>query len=70
MKNSLNRRQWLAAVITFEARGGSARLLTRLQPDFSIGARSYQFLGRQWVRVNMGTRAEMKSLAAALKEIE
>jgi len=58
-----------ANFITFEAKGGAEKLIARLRTDFSIGVRSYQFLGKRWVRVSMGTKEEMNSLAAALKEI-
>jgi histidinol-phosphate aminotransferase len=55
--------------IAFEAKGGSQQLVSRLRDDHNIGVRSYQFLGRSWARVSMGTREEMESLVAALKAI-
>jgi len=58
-----------ANFIAFEAKGGSEQLIGRLRTDFNIGVRSYQFLGKSWVRVSMGTKEEMESLVAALKEI-
>ncbi len=58
-----------ANFIAFEAKGGSPQLVTRLRNDFNIGVRSYTFLGKNWVRVSMGTPEEMTALTSALKEI-
>jgi histidinol-phosphate aminotransferase len=58
-----------ANFIAFEAKGGSPQLVARLRSDFNIGVRSYEFLGKSWVRVSMGTKEEMDSLIPALKEI-
>jgi len=58
-----------ANFITFQAKGGSEKLIARLRADFNIAVRSYQFLGKSWVRASMGTQQEMESLAVALKEI-
>ena len=58
-----------ANFIAFEAHGGSDKLIARLRSDFNISVRSYQFLGKNWVRVSMGTKEEMDSLVSALKEI-
>jgi hypothetical protein len=35
----------------------------------NIGVRSFQFLGKSWVRVSMGTREEMAKLADALQAL-
>lgn len=58
-----------ANFVAFEAKGGSPQLVARLRADYNIGVRSYEFLGKSWVRVSMGTNAEMDALHAALKEI-
>jgi histidinol-phosphate aminotransferase len=58
-----------ANFIAFEAKGGSDKLIARLRSDFNIGVRPYQFLGKSWVRVSMGTKEEMESVVAALKAI-
>lgn len=58
-----------ANFIAFEAKGGSPQLVARLRQDFNIGVRSYDFLGKSWVRISMGTGEEMTALTAALKQI-
>jgi len=58
-----------ANFIAFEAKGGSPQLIARLRSDFNIGVRSFEFLGKSWVRVSMGTKEEMESLVAALNAI-
>jgi histidinol-phosphate aminotransferase len=55
--------------VTFEARGGAARLVSSLQRDYNIRVRSYEFLGKSWVRVSMGTPEEMSLLAKALQAL-
>lgn len=55
--------------VTFEARGGASRLVAGLQRDYNISVRSFQFLGKSWVRVSMGTREEMSLLAKALQAL-
>jgi histidinol-phosphate aminotransferase len=58
-----------ASFIAFEAKAGSPQLVHRMQTDHQIGMRTYQFLGRNWVRLSMGTREEMETVIAALKAI-
>lgn len=58
-----------ANFIAFEAKGGSPQLITRLREDYQIGVRPFEFLGKKWVRLSMGTSEEMETVAAALKEI-
>jgi histidinol-phosphate aminotransferase len=58
-----------ANFICFAAKAGSPQLMARLQTDFNIGVRAFQFLGQNWVRVSIGTKEEMDSLAAALNAI-
>ena len=55
--------------VTFEAKGGSERLVGALRRQHNIGVRNYQFQGRTWVRVSMGTTEEMAALALALKAL-
>jgi len=55
--------------VTFEARGSAARLVSSLQRDYTIRVRSYEFLGKSWVRVSMGTPEEMSLLAKALQAL-
>jgi histidinol-phosphate aminotransferase len=58
-----------ANFIAFEAKGGSPQLVARLRSEFGIGLRTYEFLGKSWVRASMGTKEEMESLVAALRKI-
>ena len=58
-----------ANFIAFEARGGSPQLIERLRTDYNIGVRPFEFLGRSWVRVSMGTLEEMDAVTAALQKI-
>jgi len=58
-----------ANFIGFQAKGGSPQLIERLRTGYNIGVRPFDFLGKNWVRVSMGTNAEMDALLAALKEI-
>jgi histidinol-phosphate aminotransferase len=58
-----------ANFIAFEAKRGSPQLTARLRSDFNIGVRNYEYLGKSWVRVSMGTKEEMESLVAALQSI-
>jgi histidinol-phosphate aminotransferase len=55
--------------IAFEAKNGSDALVNRLRSEHNIGTRTYQFLGKSWVRISMGTREEMDVLSAALKTV-
>jgi histidinol-phosphate aminotransferase len=55
--------------VTFEAQGGAQRLVSDLQRSYNIGVRSFQFLGKNWVRISIGTQEEMTALAAALQEL-
>lgn len=55
--------------IAFEAKTGSDALVNKLRSEYNIGTRTYQFLGKTWVRISMGTREEMDALASALKAI-
>ncbi len=55
--------------VTFEASGGSPALVARLQREFDIHVRSFQFLDRSWVRVSMGTPEEMATLASAMEKL-
>jgi histidinol-phosphate aminotransferase len=54
--------------VAFEAKNGSDALVNRLRSEHNIGTRTYQFLGKSWVRISIGTREEMNALTAALKE--
>jgi len=58
-----------ANFIAFEAKRGSPQLIARLRSDFNISVRNFEFLGKSWVRVSMGTKEEMESLVAALQKI-
>jgi histidinol-phosphate aminotransferase len=58
-----------ANFIAFEAKGGSPQLIGRLRTDYNIGVRPFDFLGKKWVRLSMGTREEMETVSAALQEI-
>jgi histidinol-phosphate aminotransferase len=58
-----------ANFIAFEAKDGSPRLIERLRTDYNIGVRPFEFLGKNWVRISMGTREEMETVGAALREI-
>jgi histidinol-phosphate aminotransferase len=58
-----------ANFIAFEAKGGSPQLIERLQNEHQINLRPFQFHGKSWVRISMGTNDEMAAVAAALKQI-
>jgi histidinol-phosphate aminotransferase len=58
-----------ANFIAFEARGGSPQLINRLRTEYNIGVRPFEFLGKSWVRISMGTKEEMETVAAALRDI-
>ena len=58
-----------ANFIAFDARGGSPQLIARLRTDYNIGVRPFEFLGKSWVRISMGTTDEMETVTAVLKEI-
>jgi histidinol-phosphate aminotransferase len=58
-----------ANFIAFEAKGGSPELINRLRSEYNIGVRPFEFLGKSWVRISMGTREEMVSVATALRRI-
>ena len=58
-----------ANFIAFEARGGSPQFIARLRTDYNIGVRPFEFLGKNWVRMSMGTTEEMETVTAALQEI-
>jgi histidinol-phosphate aminotransferase len=58
-----------ANFIAFEAKGGSPQLIARLRSDYNIGVRPFEFFGKNWVRMSMGTTEEMEIVVAALKEI-
>jgi histidinol-phosphate aminotransferase len=55
--------------VTFESKGGADRLVASLRRDYSISARPFQFLGKSWVRVSLGTPEEMSRLSVALGEL-
>jgi len=57
-----------ANFIAFEAKGGSPQLIARLRTEYNIGLRPFEFLGKNWVRISMGTTEEMEIVTAALKE--
>jgi histidinol-phosphate aminotransferase len=40
-----------------------------LRANYNIGVRPFEFLGKNWVRISMGTTEEMESVTVALKEI-
>jgi histidinol-phosphate aminotransferase len=52
--------------VTFEPKGGAERLVANLRRDYGISVRPFQFLGKSWVRVSMGTPEEMSRLSVAL----
>ena len=52
--------------VTFESKGGADRLVASLRRDYSISVRPFQFLGKSWVRVSLGTPEEMSRLSVAL----
>ncbi|HEX5222891.1 MAG TPA: histidinol-phosphate transaminase [Verrucomicrobiae bacterium] len=58
-----------ANFIAFEAKSGSPQLISRLRTGYNIGVRPFEFLGKSWVRVSMGTKEEMETVAAALRDI-
>lgn len=58
-----------ANFIAFEAKNDSDALVSQLQADYNIGARTYQFASKSWVRISMGTQEEMSALGVALKEV-
>ena len=58
-----------ANFIAFEAKGGSPQLIERLRKDYNIGVRPFEFLGKSWVRVSMGTAEEMEAVTVALRNI-
>lgn len=55
--------------VTFEPKGGAERLVASLRRDYGISVRPFQFLGKSWVRVSMGTPEEMSRLNVALSEL-
>jgi histidinol-phosphate aminotransferase len=55
--------------VTFEPKGGAERLVASLRRDYDISVRPFQFLGKSWVRVSMGTPEEMSRLSVAMGEI-
>jgi histidinol-phosphate aminotransferase len=55
--------------VTFEPKGGAERLVASLRRNYSISVRPFQFLGKSWVRVSMGTPEEMSRLSVALGEL-
>jgi histidinol-phosphate aminotransferase len=55
--------------VTFEPKGGAERLVASLRRDYDISVRLFQFLGKSWVRVSMGTPEEMSRLSVAIGEL-
>jgi len=55
--------------VTFEPKGGAERLVASLRRDYGISVRPFQFLGKNWVRVSMGTPEEMSRLSVAMREL-
>jgi histidinol-phosphate aminotransferase len=55
--------------VTFAPKGAAERIVASLRRDYNISVRSFQFLGKSWVRVSMGTGEEMSRLTAALEEL-
>jgi len=58
-----------ANFIAFEAKGGSPQLIDRLRSDYNIGVRPFEFCGKSWVRISMGTKEELEVVTAALQKI-
>jgi histidinol-phosphate aminotransferase len=58
-----------ANFIAFEAKGGSPQLINRLRSEYNIGVRPFEFRGKSWVRISMGTKEEMEAVAGALRNI-
>jgi histidinol-phosphate aminotransferase len=55
--------------VTFVPKGGAERLVANLRRDYDISVRLFQFLGKSWVRVSMGTPEEMSRLNVAMGEL-
>jgi len=55
--------------VTFEPKGDAERLVANLRRDYDISVRLFQFHGKSWVRVSMGTPEEMSRLSVALGEL-
>ena len=55
--------------VTFEPKGSAERLVASLRRDHNISVRPFQFLGKSWVRVSMGTPEEMSRLSVAMGEL-
>ena len=58
-----------ANFVSFRTRGGEKRLTADLREKYGIHVHGTRFLEREWIRVSMGTPAEMERLAAALGEL-
>ena len=59
----------LSNFVTLEAKGSAERLVASLRRNYSISVRPFQFLGKSWVRVSMGTPGEVSRLSIALGEL-
>ena len=58
-----------ANFVCFRASGGEKRLVANLWEQYNIRVHAFHFLGKDWVRVTMGTPEEMERLATALLEL-
>jgi histidinol-phosphate aminotransferase len=58
-----------ANFVIFQTPGGKKRLVANLWKQYNIRVRAFHFLGKDWVRVTMGTPEEMDRLTTALTEL-
>jgi histidinol-phosphate aminotransferase len=55
--------------VSFRTRGARQQLADDLLQKYNIGVHAARFLAKDWVRVSMGTPAEMDRLTAALQKL-